>query len=136
MNLHASRELSDDVIAVLVAGGLTVGDAVAPGSVPAGDGYVVVYPLGGSTGGTIEHPDDDGFVIYQTTSIGPSRRHAEWVADRVRAVMLASTGWTLTGRTVTRVTIDALGAGGRDDNTAEPSRFSVMDQFAIWTSPT
>lgn len=136
MNVHSGRELTDDVIAILTAGGLTVGDAQAPANVPAGAGYVVVYPLaGGTVNGPLANPSDDADVPYQLNSLGTSRRQAEGIADRARTLMLSATNWSLPGRVVSCVDIEMLGGVRRDDDTAAPAKFYTTDQYVITTTP-
>lgn len=134
MNLHVGRELTDQVIAKLTTGGLTVGDAVAPATVPAGSGYVVVYPLAGGTfDGTVIDSDDDTRAVYQLTAVGSSRKQAEWVADEARVIMKTAT-WTLTNRGVILVHPEFLGGVQRDDD-VQPPKFYCPDRWSIWTGP-
>ncbi len=135
MNIHKGRELTDQVITALTTAGLTVGDAVAPTSISAGAGYVVVYPLlGGDTDGTIGNPNDDASIVYQLTSVGADRRQCEWVADKARETILAAAP-TLTNRKVTYIDVDMLGGVQRDDD-VQPPTFYCPERYRIRTTPT
>lgn len=134
MNLHVGRVLTDQVIVVLEAAGLTVGRAHAPASVPAGSGYVVVYPLaGGTTDGDIYNPNDDALAYYQMTCIGSDARQAEWISDKVRVTIMSAT-FNLGDRKVIEVEPVMLGGLIRND-AVQPPNFYTTDRYTLWTSP-
>jgi hypothetical protein len=132
---HNNRELTDQVISVLSAGGLTVGDAVAPASVSAGAGYVVVYPLtGGTFTGDLDDPFEEARSDYQVTAVGASRKQTDWLSDKARDTLLAAT-FTLSGRGIIQVQPVFQGGIQRDDD-VQPPRFYSPQRFTIWTGPT
>lgn len=142
MNLHSGLALTDAIIHVLESAGLLVGDGVAPAGygwqgAPGQSGftgYVTVYELtGGTLDGTIGLPDDDASLLYQFTATGATRKQCEWVADKARTTILASS-LLIAGRQVQRVTVDMLGGTTRDDSVQPPVFFSP-DRYRIWTTP-
>ncbi len=135
MSIHVGRDLTDQLISILTVGGLTVGDAIAPSSVPAGSGYVVVYPLtGGTFSGELGDPYEEARADYQLTSVGSSRKACEWVTDKVFSLMLAAT-FTLTGRGVIQVEPVFMGGVARDDD-VQPPIFYAPNRWTIWTGST
>lgn len=122
------RVVTDDVKAVLEAGGLTVGDGTGDGlTVP----YVVLYPLGDGFdapgfGGSLAKPWGQLDGAYQATCVGASREQAEWLADRVYELMVADTslGW---------VQLEPSGPVRRDDTTAGPPLFYATPGFSVHT---
>lgn len=126
----ATRTLTDDVIAALQAEGLTVGDATGEGL---SEPYVVVFPIQGTLTGTMGNPYEDGRQAVQITSVGVSRRQAEWARDKARAVMLA--GFPVTGTTLQLVHLD-IDSGVRRDDDVEPPVFIATERFRLFTTPT
>lgn len=136
MNVHNARLLTDSIITVLTGAGLVVGDAVAPGTVPAGAGWVVVYGLtGGFVDGPLGDPHEDASAIYQLTAVAPNRRQCEWTADKARTTILSAALNAGPGRTVAHVAVDMLGGTIRDDD-VQPFVFYSPDRYRIWTTPT
>jgi hypothetical protein len=124
------REHTDGVIAALETEGLTVGDAVAPEDV--GPPYVVVYPIaGGSLSGSLANPDEDGALVFQVTCVGASREQAEWLADKAMALL---DGFSVTGRSIARVSLDLHGGIQRDDAQTPPV-FYALPRFRVMTTP-
>ncbi len=84
------RVLTDAVLAVLVAAGTEkIGDATAP----ADDArpYAVLYPMDDSErDGDFVDTQRTAWFEYQITSVGDTREQAEWLADRLRTVLLAA----------------------------------------------
>lgn len=130
-----TRAVTDSVVDVLEAGGLTVGDSNATSRID-GQGsdleppFVVVYPLGvewdGSIGGGAVWAEQD--VTVQVTCVGGSRSQAEWLADRTHELMLAADeGWRC--RPMPRPAVV------RDDDTGGPPLFYAYARFALhgWT---
>lgn len=136
MSIHQSGPFITWVIATLQAGGLTVGDAVAPTSVPTGAGYVVVYSLaGGWTSGSLEAPRSDASPHVQITSSSPNQQQARWLADKVRTILDAAVPATLSdGRKVIWLDFpDGQPTMGRDDD-VQPPRYFMPDEAAMGTA--
>lgn len=132
MNFHNSRDLTTAVVDALEAADLTVGRAEAPSTVPAGAGYVIVYPItGGTFDGDIQFPHSEADAAYQLTSIGDTAEQCEWVADKVRTTILSAT-LTLTDRKVIFIDPTFIGGVIRDDN-VQPPKFYSPDRYSIWT---
>lgn len=125
------RSVTDDVIDVLRAGGLTVGDGVANTrkdgkGQPLTPPYVVVYPLGDSKDGTLGDPWNETRSGLQPTCVGTTREQAEWLADLCTVVLAAHEGdWW--------VQVDTSGPVGRDDDTGGPPLFYAYPRFTIHT---
>jgi hypothetical protein len=115
------RTLTDHVLDILRTGGMTVGDGTGEGLTPP---YVVVYPLTQVRTGTLEDPWEDVGKGFQVTCEAVSRQQAEWLADRVDALMLTS-GWVV--RLLPRPEVR------RDDTTGGPSRFKAWPRYRIDT---
>lgn len=126
-----TRTVTGSWIAVLEAGGLSVGDGNAT-SRPDGQGndlsppYVVVYPLSvewdGAIGGGAAWSEQD--VGLQATCVAVSREQAEWLADRVHDLTLAADeDWR--ARPLPRPAVV------RDDETGGPPLFYVYVRFAL-----
>lgn len=90
------RELLDEAIRTSVAVG--TGRPCFLVAVPEGESaempYSILYPImGGSTFGSMSHPDSKATIIYQVTSVGASSVQGEskqvsWLSDRVRKTFL------------------------------------------------
>lgn len=115
------RALTDQVIAVLKAGALTVGDGVGNTKVD-GSGvaltppFVVVYPLVQTRDGSLEDAWSDVDKWFQITGEGVRRDQAEWLGDRVEELLIAS---DLVVVELTRT------EAARDDSTGADSRFKT-----------
>ena len=130
MSRPVVRAHTDGVIAALEAQGLTVGDAVAPEDV--GPPYVVVYPIaGGGLSGSLADPNEDGTLIFQVTCVGASREQAEWLADKAMALL---DGFSISGRSIARVSLDLQGGIQRDDASTPPV-FYASPRFRVMTTP-
>lgn len=115
------RTVTNDVIDVLEAGGLTVGDATGAGLTAP---YVVVYPLGDLRDGTLGAPWSDVRSGMQATCVGSTRLQAEWLHDRVVTLLTAHVGdWW--------VEVAPSGAVAREDATGAPSQFLAFARFEI-----
>lgn len=141
-SVHIARTLTDGVISVLTAAGLTIGDAEIPAAggwagepgKSAFTGYAVVHGIpGGVTDGPIDGTDEDATAIYQVSSFGATRANAEAVGDLVRSALLSGT-ITSSGRKVLWVHIDMLGQSYRDD-TVQPPLWRVDERYRIATTP-
>jgi hypothetical protein len=68
------------------------------GGQPAPLPYLVLYPLGGSTGGApFGDQSEDAHLEFQVTAVAARTDQAEWLADRVRRAVLerrATGEWT------------------------------------------
>ncbi len=105
------------------------------GSPPGGilwEGYTFVYSIEGGSfdGPPLGSPEEDATFVYQVTSVGATRAHAQWLADKVN--------WLLTSR-------DEYGGFLTDFPTLEgmsvidrsPDEFSpgVVSEGTIYTIP-
>jgi hypothetical protein len=140
--LHLDRLTTDAVLATLKSSGaFMVGDTDAPTGAGWQDtpgsstfkGYCVLYPLGGTSDGTLANPDEDVVVRYQTSCVGATRRQAQDVADRVRVVMLT---WPIVvpGRRVCLVRSEMLAGAFREDE-GNPPLWTVPDRYRLYTEP-
>lgn len=115
------RTLTDDVIAVLEDGGLTVGDGRGGELV---DGtftsftapFVVVYPLTQTRDGSLADAFSDIAKWFELIGQAETREQAEWVADEAESLLHAS---NLVVVAFTRSSV------GRDDTTAGPPLFAA-----------
>lgn len=117
------RTVTDQAIAVLEDGGLTVGDGTGKGlAVP----YVVVYPLGETRDGTLGAPWSEIRSGLQPTCVGVTREQAQWLEDRVIALLTAHDGdWW--------VEVEPSGPMARDDDTGGVSLFYAYPRFTLHT---
>ena len=119
--------------------GRPIGDGAAPDDIVIPDGlpYAVVQPL----------PDFDreasfaelmteGDIVHsvQITSVGETRKQAQWMSDRIRESFIAAnlTGWT--GRKITLVELDDGNEVERDDD-LQPPLFYGLDDFLVYSTP-
>lgn len=123
------RTHTDAVIAALEGFGLTVGDASGEGLTSP---FCVVYPIpGGATNGSLEDPNADAELIYQSTCVGKSREQAEWVADKT---LLLLSGFSVTGRVVTQIELEDFGGVSRDDDVQPPLWYGTP-RFRVYSTP-
>lgn len=103
--------------------------------------YAVVYcePGGDVDGPQVVAPEDDVAVVHRVTSVGESRRQAQWMADQVRAVL---TGRDTTGQLLTDmqtdesfVVIDRRTYGSLGGVMREGTMYNVPDFFIICATP-
>ncbi len=136
MTIHGSRVFIDWVIGVLTAGGLSVGDGVAPTSTPAGSGYVVVYSIaGGITEGSLEDPRSDAAPTFQVTSVGTDPRQVRWLVDRVRSLFNVAVPATLSdGRKVIWLDFPTASASIIRDDDVQPPKYFSPDRFEVGTA--
>ncbi|MDQ0683639.1 hypothetical protein QFZ56_002602 [Streptomyces achromogenes] len=93
----SGRVLSLAVQAMLAsATGRSCGYGTAPtsSSLPTGAAtpYSVLYPVGSTSDGPpFGDASADARIVYQVTSVATTAEQAEWMADKVRAGMLART---------------------------------------------
>ncbi|MFE5969814.1 hypothetical protein [Streptomyces sp. NPDC056463] len=79
------------------ATGRSCGYGVAPtaSSLPTGAAtpYSVLYPIGSTSDGPpFGDVSADARILYQVTSVATTAEQAEWMADKVRAAMVARAG--------------------------------------------
>jgi hypothetical protein len=136
MSLHSERVFIDWVIGILVAGGLTVGDGVAPQSVPTGSGYVVVYSIaGGVTTGTIDNPNEDASPTFQITSVSAEPRQCRWLVDRARELINAAVPVALDdGRKVIWINFPMASVTIIRDDDVQPPKWYAPDRIEVGTS--
>ncbi len=139
--IHKSLPLTNALLAGLQAAGLTVGD----GEKPAGtgwqgtpgqstfNGYLILYPFGGSLDGGLANPDEDADARYHIQANGATRQQCEHLQDAARVAMAAMT-LTVAGRKVIQLRIDLLGGCARDDS-VQPPLWIGFDRYACWTVP-
>ncbi len=138
MNLHDERVFIDYIVSTLRAGGLTVGDSLAPASVPAGSGYVVVYSIaGGLTSGTLDAPLDDAEPNFQVTSSSTNVSQCRWLVARVRNLLAAAVPAVLAGnRKVIWIDFPMASVSVVRDDDVSPPRYGAADRFAMGTVST
>jgi hypothetical protein len=129
-----ARVVTDAVKALLVAGGLTVGDGVAPSGNPP---YAVVYPVFHTVTGPVGEPSADANRVFQVTSVGTTREQAQWVSDKAATALLGAdhNAVTVTGRALMQA-IELYSSAGvtRDDDTAGAPLFYAIDRYAVTTT--
>lgn len=135
--IHAQGPFVAWVIGVLQAGGLTVGDSVAPTTIPTGAGYCVVYSIaGGISEGTIDNPNEDGAPNIQVTSSSLLPVQCRWLADKVRTLINAAVPAALSdGRSVYWINFPMSSMTMLRDDDAQPPRYSIPDRFELGTTP-
>lgn len=131
----STRDVTDRIVAALVADGLEVGDAVAPDGGPP---YVVVWPSPtGGMDGPIGTPHADEPFAWQFTCVGLIRQQAQGVQDAVRRVLLD--GWRdldFPAATQWRPPQWDVGDGlMRDDDTAGPPLFVAHPRIRFFLTP-
>lgn len=137
MSIHGERVFIAWAIGVLEAGGLTVGDGVAPLTVPAGAGYVVVYSIaGGETSGVLEDPRSDAEPNFQITSVATQPVQVRWLVDKVRALLNVAVPADLPdGRTVFWLDFPMSSATVIRDDDVQPAKWYAPDRFEVGTTP-
>lgn len=67
------------------------GDHESPAGASLADGYTYVnsIPGGEYDGPPLWSPESDAVLVYQVMSVGSERNHVEWLADRVRLILLS-----------------------------------------------
>jgi len=136
MSVHGSRVFAKWVQSTLAGAGITAGLGVKPGSVPAGAGYAVVYPIaGGISDGTIQNPNEDATPDIQVTSVASTAEGALWMVDLVRVTLLAAVPATLSdGRKVIFVEPTFGGPTLIRDDDISPPVWYVPDRFSMRTA--
>ena len=138
----ATRPLSQAVLAALRAEWPLVGDGIAPPTGLTFDGqgrllqpYGVLYRGGpGELDGPMSDPHADGSPMLQLTCVGGAPDEAEWLADKLRPVLLSRTavvGWAH----MESPSLVVSQPSKRDDTTQPPLWFAV-DQARYRITPT
>lgn len=137
MSIHKQGPFVDWLIGVLEDGDLTVGDGVAPPSVPSGAGFCVVYSIaGGSTDGTIDNPNEDASPNIQVTSSSFMPAQCRYLADRVRELVHAAVPADLSdGRRVFWINFPVASMTMVRDDDAQPPRYYIPDRVELGTTP-
>lgn len=147
MGVVVARTQTAAVAAALDTAGLLVG----VGTEPADSGwagapgqslfrpYAVLWPItGGSTDGTLLHPDEDAQTLYQVTGVGSTVEQAEWVSDVARTTLTTPGAVDITDpsdtRVVQTVTVDTLGGCRRDDDVVPPL-WVTADRYRVISTP-
>lgn len=132
--------LLDLVVSVLATEtGKQIGDAAAPDDIeiPAGLPYANVQSIGDADReASFAELLTEGDLIseIQVTSVGESRKQAQWMSDRIRESFIAAnlTGWT--GRTIQLVELDSGNEVERDDD-IQPPLFYAVDSYLVYSTP-
>lgn len=140
-SVHLGRPVTDSILAAVAAVGLLVGDAGKPASGGwqgvAGqstfNGYLILYPFGGSVDGTIGNPVEDAEVRYHLNAVGATRQQCEQMLDTARTALLAATV-AVSGRATSRLWLDQLGGVARDDD-VQPPIWIGFDRYRLMTWP-
>lgn len=144
MTTPARHSVTEMLLTLLRRGtGKQVGDYELPAD--AEYPYAILYPIpgGGFDGPPLQSSESDALFTYQVTSVGLSRKQAEWMGDRVRATVVARSangafqvahddpdGLRIASRMV------ESGAGGVDVQGDPPHRvYSVAERFSIRVTP-
>lgn len=93
-NPLATSDLTTSFISMLsIATSRSVGDGEGPIGANINQGYYVVYgiPISGDWE-TLSAPLLDADLVYQVTSVGKTREHCEWLADRARLTVIGRSG--------------------------------------------
>ncbi|MFE2140183.1 hypothetical protein ACFXA3_00185 [Streptomyces sp. NPDC059456] len=109
----------DAIVAALAGGGLTVGDGVAPASVPSTGIFAVVYfDPGQSLTESLADQRTNFSLSFQVTCVGPTPEKCRWAAHRARMALYAPLA--VAGRTAWRP--EELGGPPiqRDDDVSPP----------------
>jgi hypothetical protein len=131
VSIASGRPETNGLLAALQAAHSRVGDAVAPDDTTTP--YAVLYPAGsGSLTGSVARPHEDRPGLYQITCVGKHRQEAEWLAEKLRAVVLGPL--SITGRRVLQASLETSQPVRRDDSTSPPL-FYAADQYRLWTTP-
>ena len=127
--------LFDGIVTALAAGtGKPVGDGASPSgaSVP----FAVVYSIGDVDREAAMNEllkDGDLVTEVQVTSVGESRKQAQWMSRKIRASFVAS-AITWTTRKIQLVELDDGNIVERDDD-VQPPLFYGIDSFVVYSTP-
>lgn len=117
------------------------GDHASPPTGVLADGYTYVYSIDGGSydGSPFWSPEADATLVYQVTSVGLSRAHAEWLADRVRLTMTSRSsdgGFqvafpALAGMTVIHRAPDGTSPGVIPEGPPENRVYNIPERYRI-----
>lgn len=151
MSFVQQRELTDAMIDLLERGtGKLVGDhkaPIRPDGMPESDYFphCILYAVPGTLfDGSLKDASEDALVNYQVTSVGLTRVQCEWMADRVRAVMLSRTpqgSWQVPVTSPAGISVNGRlpfpGFSGGIDIDGDPPYevFSSPDRYIVSVTP-
>lgn len=122
----------DAVVAALANAGLTVGDGVAPATVPTNGIYVVVhFDPGQALPESLADARTDFALSFQVTCVGPTPEKCRWATQRTRMALHAPLA--VAGRTAWRP--EELGGPPiqRDDDVSPPLYYLPV-QYRLQTT--
>lgn len=131
MTVATSHPVAKAVLVALRAAWARVGDGVAPDvlTLP----YAVLYRAGGGAlSGPLSDSHADGTPLLQLTCVGATAEQADWLADKLRPILLAKP--TLTGQRVMQTFLETSQPVRRDDST-NPPLFYAADVARYLTTP-
>lgn len=112
--------------------GKNIGDAEAPSDLTLP--YAVLYPLVDDDDPEMHSTLSDAHEMtvfeWQVTSIGSTRKQAQWMQQKVRAALV---GWEPSVSGLSFGLVEKSGGQGtrRDDGT-QPAQFFSIDQFSVF----
>lgn len=133
-------KLFDEIVSVLAAEtGETIGDGAAPSGIVIPDElpYANIQSIGDvDREASFAELLSEGDLVseVQVTSVGESRKQAQWMSDKIRVAFIAAnlTGWA--GRKITLVELDGGNEVERDDD-IQPPLFYAIDSFLVYSTP-
>ncbi len=133
-------KLLDLIVAVIATQtGRPVGDGAAPSEIVIPDDlpYANIQSIGeADREASFAELMTEGDLVseIQATSVGESRKQAQWMTDRIRESFIAAnlSGWT--GRVIQLVELDAGNEVERDDD-VQPPLFYAVDSFLVYSTP-
>ncbi len=90
MSVVIERELVDEALRAMLAGGAGDTFAVGLNDLPAGTKYALILPMPTGRAGfgpPLTAPESLAGLEYDVVSVGTDNRQAAWVADQVRAIL-------------------------------------------------
>jgi hypothetical protein len=139
-SIAVTQPLANALLVALQASWALVGDGEAP------DGrtfdslgrllqpYAVLYRSGpGALDGPVGDPNADGQPLLTLTCVGGAPAEAEWLADRLRPVLLGPL--TVAGLKVMEAPSLEVSRPGRRDDTTQPPLWFATDQVRYRTTP-
>lgn len=132
--------LTDAVLELIAAGGVLVGDGVAPASGGWDKGQpkvsrFVPYSVTGMAGASVRaynmgKPSDDWDVSFSLRSFGGSRKQADWAANLARLSITGMIGTRFGDYVVGAVIWQSLGGVSRIDS-VDPPYWQISDGFSL-----
>ena len=133
------REVTNAVIALLEAAGITVGDGTAADCEKP---YTVITTVSGPRyEGPMDNTEIDGSNRYQFSSVADTRDQADWLREKVRVELTvqALDAQFVTDAVAQRtmlLILDIPRGTRRDERGLPEPVFMAVDQFLINTTPT